>query len=167
MSTTDPFTVVYNRLWDIIEGDYYLSSLIKIGSRIKLTGTAQNPLKSNTQDGDKPQLIIAPVGGPLTPHMSSSSVSVTKRYTFAVATGKLTVDSVLFPIQWGLFCVLMKATNNHLCLSFVKDADITEDIFEGADAELPDNDNTSGWSLGLTLSVQMVFNRDNNNVVYP
>jgi len=167
MSVTDPFTVVLNRLRALIEADAYLSTVIKTGNLITPTGTAQNPNKTNTQDADKPSIEIIPSTGNLKPHFSSTSVGLTERYTFVLVTGKLTVDSRLYPIKWALFQMLTTVTQEGLNIPFVTNADLEEDMIQGFDAALPENHNTAGWSLGLTLSVMMTFNKIGNVIQYP
>lgn len=169
MSDTDPFTQVIERLWDLIEADGELAGLVKPGNRIKLTGDGQIPMKASVQDGDMPELAIEPVGGSLNPHYTSTSLSVTQLYRFSLVTGNLMVDAVLFPVKWALLKLLVRICGNQLEeLPFVTNADlIGEAIEEGFDRAQEKNRGTSGWALGLTLSVAMTFNRSANIVQNP
>jgi len=165
--TLDPFTTVIEQLWDLIEANTYLADHIKPGNRIKMSGRKQIPEKSNLQDGDLPQLVIVPTGGPARPHFTSSSVSLTEQFVFHLVTGNLTVDSILFPVKWELLKMLVTATSTNLDLDFVVNADLVDDMIEGFDNKQEENRGTAGWSLGLTLTVLMSFNRVDNEIVYP
>ena len=158
--TTDPFTLVYNKLWTYIEADETLVALIKPGNRVKVTGDKQIPIKAIVQDGDMPELVIEPAGGLTQAHFSSTSAQVVQDYRFTLTTGTLMADENLFPIKWALIRLFASIMTEHLGLDWVTSVDLASRDEEGVDTEQAKNRGTSGWSLGLTLSVMMTFNRN-------
>jgi len=165
--STDPYTQVIEKLWTLIEADSTLAGLVKAGNRIKFTGDGQLPMKTNPTDGDWPQLMIIPVGGPANPHTSSTSSEATQRFDFSLHTGNMMVDASLFPVKWALFKVLARAVLNELGLPFVTNADMRDDGVEVFDARAEEQRGTKGWSLGLTVTVEMTFSRVSNVIQDP
>ena len=163
----DPFTQTIEKIWELLEADTAVAALVKKGNRVKLTGDGQVPIKSSVQDGDMPELIIEPAGGPMNPHATSTSVSITPRFAITTATGNLMVDAKLFPLKWALLKALFKMCNDNLDLAFVTNADIVDPAAEGYDAAGAEQRGTSGWSLGLTVQVEMSFVRTDNVVQDP
>ena len=62
MSSTDPFTRVYNQLWRVLEAHRALTDLVKLGNRIKHTaeGIGLHPEKENIMDADLPEVDLVP-----------------------------------------------------------------------------------------------------------
>jgi hypothetical protein len=167
MSLDDPYTRCINALWAAIEADDTLSGLVKTGNRIKLTGDVQDPRKKNVQDADLPEIIIAPATAQVQPHFTSTSVMIVETFAFSLATNRVTVDDVYYPVKWALLQVLITAANDNLNLkSFVKQVEFNDDIVQAVQATQENNRDTAGWSLGLTLTVSMTFTRNQNVVIY-
>lgn len=98
---TDPLSLVYDALWDILEAHKPFTRLIKPGNRIKYSGR-RDPEKDGSGDSDYPKVRILPVGGETHLERTSSSGFLSKRFQIQVATGDRRVDERLFPVEWEI-----------------------------------------------------------------
>ena len=108
MATDDPFSIVLDRLWEIVEDHDDLPGLVSTGNRIKRAG-ASRAGRHPTQDADLPRLDIRPSGGAVNLHATSSAVSVEQTYTVLVQTGTDDETDELLPIQWHLLRLFHQA----------------------------------------------------------
>lgn len=106
----NPFTQVYNALWTMLEAHTGFTDLVRIGNRIKFTGTRTDPNKPEIMTADLPEVRLIPIG--TSPHIqrTSNSGSVVKRFEIQLATGQIRLDqegsegigASLFPIEWEI-----------------------------------------------------------------
>jgi hypothetical protein len=84
--TVDPFTQVYNALWDLLTADAGFTALVKQNNRISLQGDNADPVRTNVQDNDTPEVIIRPTGGPANLTKTNTSAEIIEEYEVMVAT---------------------------------------------------------------------------------
>lgn len=97
----DPFSQVYDALWDLMERHTPFAKLVKPANRIKYSGRRQ-PEKQSIADSDYPQVRILPAGSEVHHERTSSSGSIIKRFEVQIATGDRRVDERVFPLQWEI-----------------------------------------------------------------
>jgi hypothetical protein len=144
----DPFTQVYNGLWNLLESNDDLAALVKIGNRIKCT--ADKDGKEKYANADFPELIIRPAAGTSEIKSTSTHVQITQTYSVLCTAGDFRADKSFFPVKWALLNALTDGTNN-LNLNFVRHV-ILEDS--------TDNRNTErfpGWNTAFNIKVEMWF----------
>lgn len=107
MPDLDPFSQVYNRIWDILEardGEGQWSQRVRPGNRINYAGQHRRPEKPTRAPADAPEVAIVPVpGGDLKLTSSSSSSRARQNYGIRVRTGDLRVHTALFPLRYEIF----------------------------------------------------------------
>lgn len=143
----DPFTTVYNRLWDLLENNGELASLVKIGNRIKSTKDAAKKTYSNA---DLPELRIEPSGGKCEIKKTNTTMPITQNFSVVCTTGDLRVHKSFLPVKWALLNALTDTIGN-LGLSFVRHIALT-DVVDGANSE-----RFPGWNTAFEISVEMWF----------
>lgn len=117
--TIDPFTQIYDAIWDLLEANEEFTSLVKLGNRIRFDGSVRNPLKERVSNADFPEVILVMVGGEINQKFSSTSVQITKTFRVMVNSGTLKASVHLFPIEWAALKAI-HAGMDTLNLSFVK-----------------------------------------------
>lgn len=152
----DPFTQVLAALWDMFMDKSPVADLVKPGNRIHLAGGSKKPMKDKHSTRDLPQMYIYPAGGVLRLPMSSSSAGVEQNFAIQVNGGDLRVDRVFFPLKWAIVRVLCKKDEimKSLGLEFVKNV-LVSDYSETINIE-----KTPGWSATFTLTIQLVFSKE-------
>lgn len=143
----DPFTTVYNRLWDLLENNGELASLVKIGNRIKSTKDAAKKTYSNA---DLPELRIEPSGGKCEIKKTNTTMPITQNFSVVCTAGDLRVHKSFLPVKWALLNALTDTTGN-LGLSFVRHIALT-DVVDGAN-----NERFPGWNTAFEINVEMWF----------
>ena len=155
MSSTDPFTRVYNALWDVLEKHKGLTDLVKIGNRIKFTeeGFGLRPEKENVMDADFPELFLIPTNSQIVLFATSSSTEAIQEFELRFTTGDQRVDRLHFPLKWQVMIALSKC--ERLNLPFVKRLGIESFTETTDDPEA--NRGIKGWSARIVISVEMYF----------
>lgn len=157
MSGNDPFNLVYDKLWTLVERNQELQNYIKIGNRIKFDENVVN--KSEISDADLPELALL-VSGLTDFGSTSSSYIVKKNYTFSLAVGDYRI-AIFNRISFELFRALADYQCELCSLSwcncnFVDNAKLLnaeESILEDTQRAI------SGWIGIWTFEVTMVFNQ--------
>lgn len=100
---SDPFSLIYNRLWEAVDGHPNIGDYIKAGNRPSYSDNKRKPTLDTMSSGDLPELLLLPSGteGSLT--TSSSGSGFKKTFMWVLNTGDLRVDKWLHPIEWILF----------------------------------------------------------------
>lgn len=155
MSSTDPFTRVYNALWDVLEKHKGLTDLVKVGNRIKFTerGFGLRPEKDNIMDGDLPELLLVPANSQTQLFATSSSTQAIQEFELRFTTGDQRIDQLHFPLKWQVMIALSKCQK--LNLPFVKRLGI--DSFTETTDDPEANRGKKGWSARILISVEMWF----------
>ena len=158
--SSDPFSLVHNALWTLLERHKGFTDLVKSGNRIKFTGANRAPIKDPILTADLPEVRVTPVGGASQVQMTSSSTKVIKKWSVQVSTGDQRVDAVMFPVEWEILRALNDYVSTLTALQwnskpFVKLCRVT-DISEGV-SQQDLNRGIKGWSVVWACEVQMWF----------
>lgn len=147
---SDPFTQVYEKLWECLENDSGLSELIRSGNRIKRNEGAVKQDKERKSDRDFPELRIEPSGGSFHVQATNTSVPIVQKFEVICTTGDLRIDRSFFPVKWALLNAL-SSINNDIGLKFVRRISL-DDIADSRNTEKKD-----GWNTVFEISVEMWF----------
>lgn len=100
----DPFTLVYNAIWTMIEDHAEVSPLIKKGNILKYTGAGgdRQIRKPAMSEADVPELRLMTESTEVNIQATSSSTKITERLTLSIRGGSLLYDSVLNPVRWAI-----------------------------------------------------------------
>lgn len=109
----DPFSMLEQAVWLAAEASPHVTALVKLGNRIKFHQGADMPLKTETQPGDLPELVMFPSGGDINPvgvGTSSHNHSFVQRYAFIITTDKLRtdLDRSVNPVKWALLRAMLR-----------------------------------------------------------
>jgi len=99
--TENPFTMVYDALWDMMERNTTLTGLIRKANRIKYAQA--NATKPAISDGDLPEIALLSSGGDSNVMNTSSTSSMVRRYTWAIATGEYQINPFYNTVSWELY----------------------------------------------------------------
>ena len=155
MPGTDPFSLVYERVWDILTGHKPLADLVNLRNRIRFDQTEQDPEKQEIEDSDLPELMLVPAGGEAEPFDTNTTARATQDLELQLTTGDLRVHEVLFPVKWQLLRALVQCGVQLGGFDFVRGvgfSNITEEFDNDAA-----NRGTRGWSATITIRVDMHF----------
>jgi hypothetical protein len=159
---TDPFTLVFDKLWELAEASVPLAALVKPGNRIKFNKEGERgPLKEAVAVADLPELVLTTTGtSAVNSHSSSCGSSITRQYSWLLSTGDYRFNYKLFPVQFALFAAIIDAeyeiqslqwNGNPFVLRCFWSA-LTEGL---SNAEL--NRGVKGWSSLWTFQIDMNF----------
>lgn len=152
----NPFTIVYNALWQLAEDDPGLKALIAERNRIHFVRD-KKAIKQNISDNDIPELILAPSGGSSNLQNTSTTSKIERRFDWLLSTGDYDAK-LIFDVQWSLFRAMLRW--NTLSLKW-KDKTFAKlikliDISEG-ESDPNRNRGIKGWSCLWAVSVEMHF----------
>jgi len=153
----DPFSMVYDALWVMIERNQKLKEYIPPGNRIKY-GNETLPKEENVES-DTPELTLLITGGTHELISSCSTTKFRKSYAWALSTGDL--ENARF--HWMEFELMRCLVDWETTLAPLKWKDcpfVVNLIFTGAEIgtmmrEL--NKNVEGWAAMLSIDVEMEF----------
>jgi hypothetical protein len=153
----DPFSMVYNGLWTLVERNQMLKEHIPPMNRIKY-GNETLPKEENTES-DTPELTLLLTGGAHDLMSTCSTASFKKSYAWALATGDLENER----FHWMEFELIrcLADWETTLCPLMWKNCPFVQNlIFTGAEIGTmmrEFNKNVEGWACLLSLDVQMSF----------
>jgi len=160
MADPDPFSQVYDWLWDLLAANADFAALVQPGNRIRFDGTAANPVKEITSTADYPEVMIELAGGLPTPINTSASSSMIQRFAVSVSMGTLRLAAFL-PVKWAIYCGLAKWLTSYRSLLFktrpfvVKLAITSADEVRHKDGD--DQRGTMEWFAVWYVDVEMFF----------
>lgn len=99
----DPFTKVFNALWELLEEGELFSKVVNKKNTVKYLGSDRDPEKETVSDADFPEIRM--FISELTPHVQATSHHSNCMMTveLAIATSEKTMDSSLFPLVWDVY----------------------------------------------------------------
>lgn len=101
---TDPLSLAYLALWDMLEAHSGFTGLVKVGNRVKYDKYGQVPFKDTVQDADVPEVAITPVGSSYGLQVTSNGTRLIERYEAGLVTGsaRLAQTGAFLPVKWEL-----------------------------------------------------------------
>lgn len=97
----NPFTMVWCALWEMMERNDTLTSLVRTGNRIKYD-ESYGP-KESISDGDLPELSLISAGVECNIMNSSGTSSCIRRYTWGLTTGEYDIQEMYNICCWELY----------------------------------------------------------------
>lgn len=155
---TDPFTQVYDSIWDTLEkfGDF--AALVKLANEVKYNTEIQPKDKESLQEGDISQATLIPSGSTTATVISSATGEIVQGFTLLIISGDERLQKKYFPLKWATVRALAAAGQNLNGLEFVRRVDVTDQIEDIN--EFDESMGIQGWNSSLTIVVTMLFNRD-------
>ena len=160
----NPFNMVLNRLWEILEANPVIAEKIRPGNRIKFLD--ELGLKGSVSHGDLPEIVLVPDTFSQSSMGTSGTGELTANFRFFIATGTKNVEEV-FALQWELFRALNTFMaearrfefNGNRCVTLIKMGSGVQSL-----TEHDRNRNITGWSASWGFSVDMSF--PNSELIY-
>ena len=164
----NPFTLVYNSLWNLLLSRPAFVQSVKQGNRISFVG--QNPSTQFTKEFNKlsadfpeVQIVVEQVTPQTNDTSSSSKLSCV--YAIMLHTDGATLDPFVFPIGWEIFQALQGWRTTVSALTYM------DELFVKNVATLPVNNaysldagqNLKGWASVWRARVDMYFSNVNLN----
>lgn len=156
----NPFSLVYQKIYDIAAENTILSERIRPGNQIRFD--AANAGKKVSSSADFPELILVQSAllGNLIASSARSEVTVT--YEWILTTGSWDLGNLGSELQWGLFTASSRWCQDLTVLqwnykNFVKNVQLSEVSITVDDDER--NRGIQGWTIVWPLLVEMYFLR--------
>jgi len=158
MATTDPFSIVLDRLWRILEAHDDLLDLVKAGNRIERAGEERSG-RWPRQDADLPTLDIVPAGtSEVEMVRSSSAVEVDQLYDIRIQTGSADETAQLLPIRWHLIRALHGATfTQSWVIRPIRVVLVNEQLADVGEPGIVEAGGRRGWQTVVQVDVRMIF----------
>lgn len=152
----DPFTEVLKKIWDLLEGNSDIATMVTVGNRLKLWDGNLDPEVINPEteltETDLPMIIIEPAGSVMNPINTSTDGKVEQVYRIRMVAGNLLINAIYFPLKWAVFKALSNI-DGLLSLTYVRGILVEDGIDERNLIGHP------GWSLGIDIRVTMFWSR--------
>ena len=103
MPRGEPFTMVYDALWAMLEANEDFTDLVPVGNRIKYGNDNRSPEKDEILNSDLPEVRIVPVGVTPQPRRTSTSSAVLKRFAIQITSDTRGIHDTFHPIEWQIF----------------------------------------------------------------
>jgi len=160
----NPFTLVYDALWDLAMRSGDLRTRVREGNRISFgSPTNSNPTKPQIAAGDLPELVLVVRSMSANLHNTSSGSMCTREYAWQISGGDYRYSQTLAPLEWELFCAMAGWRKTLTELRWRDVAFCKKMTLNGGQTGLSDpqnNRNIIGWSAVWTLSVEMHFKQE-------
>jgi len=153
----DPFSLVYNELWSMMEEDQRFE--VKAGNKLKFNENDRNPGKTNLSSADYPEvaLMAENISGNL---CNTSSTSMIRRnFSWVVSSGDYRYTEI-FPLEWSIFTGMLAWRYRLTALrwegqQFVINCNLNDSNFNQIDAMR--RRGVEGWIAVWSIYVEMHF----------
>lgn len=157
---TDPFTILFDGLWEVFAANPLIDALVRDRNRIKFDTVLG--LKDTIQHGDLPEIVIVPVGHSQEDLGTSGTGRITESYRIFISTDDKRPDFI-HALQWELYRCLetfnsVKAgTLLYNGIRFIELLRISSGNQSITNPEL--NRGIKGWCAAWDFTVDMCFPR--------
>lgn len=161
--STDPFTQVYQELWNVLDGCVELNQIVQLHNRVRCDGALPVAPQAGLLPSDLPRLSLVPTGGRVDLATSMNGVAVQQQFDLDMQTGDERIQEVLFPLKWILCGCLLQAHENDLGLAHVKCIHLREvDENLRAASRLPGRQ----WQAVFHITAELGFDRDDWSLTF-
>lgn len=162
---TDPLSIVYNRLWDLMEAYTGLTDLVKVGDRLKYNDWMAMTQKDVLGSGDLPELSIVPTGSSYGLQQTSNGTFLVESYEARLIVGDKRLAEVggFLPVKWVLIRAFSGWAAKLLALTWspVEEGPSYTFVVHAKPGEIVDaafqEKGISGWVSFLRFNVTMSF----------
>ena len=151
---SDPYSDTLTGLWTLLMADSEFASYVKPGNKVRFDNpNDRQPLKSQLQAGDLPEVILMPAAGQITLGATSSSHRISKNWSLQITTGDQRWTHLLAPLQYRMTVIFGNALDALPGCPWVKKLRLmTEEDILG---KLSMQDGPRGWRLvaGITTEI--------------
>ncbi len=161
--SSNPLELVYDTIWEQLEDNEVLCSLVKEGNRLKFSGIdTVDPIKHEISEEDLPELRLIVPSTDIHLNATSSSSRITKVFEIGVATGELlfTGSRAVLAVEWEVIksmsnwqAILKLLTWNDK--TFITNTQLLTTNIGTTDIDLVRGIN--GWTALMTIQVDMWF----------
>lgn len=157
----NPFQMVMTELWQLPQQHPTFRQLVRVGNRIRYDGTDYgDPHKKEIQSADTPEVVLTSETASVKMHATSSTSSVTRQYSWLIASGDFRINEVLLQVEWALFVGMLKwkeiiSPLEYRGQRFAKRMDVVSVVGGQSDAQR--NRGIKGWSAIWRCEVEMHF----------
>lgn len=154
---SDPFTLVYDELWSMLEEDKRFDVLV--GNRLKFNQNKREPVKTQMSSADYPEVALLSEGVTGNLCNTSSSSMLVRRFSWVISAGDLRNEK-LFPLEWAIFAGMLAWRHRLTLLTwegepFVKNTNIVDSTIQ--QAENMRRRGITGFIAVWTVEVEMHF----------
>lgn len=165
MNDVNPFTMVFDALWAMLEAHPRFVRDVNDRNRIKFNvSNDRDPLKEVVQVADLPEVCLKAATTTANVMETSSSSKCVNQYQIMVSTGDFRYTAFLAIVEWYIFVAMCGWKTRLASLrwknkSFVKRVNVINAIQGLSDPKA--NRNIEGWSCVWQIEVEMHFETQN------
>ena len=154
----DPFTLVYVRLWELLEGNSRFASLVPSNNRIKFFDI-RHPQKSRMSDADTPEVAIQSSNAEINMFRDSCSTEIIRQYEILIRTGDQRMNERLHPLEWSIIAAMKDWKTELTGLTWYDLQFVSEARFVNPASSFFDDEEMRmlGWSAVWITEVVMDF----------
>lgn len=160
---TDPFTLVYNALWEAVDSSTILTELVRQGNKIKFIKELadHDPRKVSGLSGQAPELMLIPDSFDTNFDSTNTGTGIQKIYNFVIRTTDRLLNKSLFPVEWALYLALINGRKEISKVTYKQKTFVTNVRILQAEAKLPEqNSSIAGWRCVWVVEVSMEFDKN-------
>ena len=103
--TPNPFTMLYDKIWEMIEVNPNIDKLVSSKNKIKYDDWTG--VKDNIADADFPELALLSESAITNLMQTSNTTNMIKQYSWVITTGDFRINEVYNQLTWELFRAMM------------------------------------------------------------
>ena len=156
----DPFSKLHDAIASIVSNSQAFRALVKEVNFIDFDEEKKQPIRSNVQGGNLPEVMLTCTGN-IEGNLSNSTTStkLVRQWQFLVSTGDLRIKRLLNPVEFAITAAMSNWPEfvklKWKDKSFVKAVRFVNSVTGISDAKL--NRGIEGWSAVITLNFDLYF----------
>lgn len=160
---TDPYTLVHDGLWAVLEANTDFTTLVPELNRIKFSGTNRSPIKDKIATADTPDVRISMRVLTIREGGASNGEFDRVQFNIELATGDQRLTARAFPIVWAIRQALFAGDATLAAIEFNSKTNWIScaqpgnvDFGIANDAE---NRGIVGWAAIASVEIQLFFSK--------
>ena len=153
----DPFTILFDRLWEIVDANPVISELVRPGNKFRFETLLG--LKETIQHGDLPEIVLFPDSTQQDDFGTSGTNNLSASYRFAIATGTFTTR-MINQLQWEIYRVIQTFMANVGDLTYNEVPFVIQIKFNSGNQlqnTVEQSRGINGWCASYGFTVDMQF----------
>jgi hypothetical protein len=158
----NPFSLVYDKLWSMLERIPELDLLVPVENRVRLDGRNPSPRKHEAAAADYPEVSLVPQTVEANVRATNQSTEVLVVYAWIHAVSDLAMMQNLMSIQWALLLGLHSWSPELKTLRYRNEQFVYEaNVISGSDFDdMLERRGLAGWTASWAVGVRMNFTLD-------
>lgn len=164
---TDPFTVLFDKLWEVVDSDSDLQQLVNEGGKIKFVRDVDiYGFDPRNRQVNQPELSLLPDLFEANIGATNNSSEIIRSFNWSIRTPSKMLNKELFPIEWSLYKAMCVYAPEIRTVTYANEKFVHKiNVISGSNFTpeidmIQANPTLIGWRTIWTMQFEMSFSKN-------